>query len=181
MHIKNHNLPVTIVRPAAVFGPGSMSFGYVEAKILRRESGILISGGDHACGAIYVDDCVEHMILASRSNNTIGKIYNSSAYHNKTWRMYYDALADRTNSPRPYWSIPYWLGLTIAWCMEFYWSWKGEADRPYFTLFLLGLIGRPQLWPIVASERDFNWKPRISFEEAMNRHCLWLNTLDLED
>jgi len=178
---KQHQLPITIVRPAAVFGPYSMSFGYVEAKILRSEHGLLISGGDHACGAIYIDDCVEHMILASRSPNTIGKIYNSSAYQDKTWRMYYNALADGIGSPRPRWSIPYWLAVIIAWWMEFYWSWTKRKERPYLTLFLLGLIARPQLWPIVASERDFNWKPRISFEEAMNRHCTWLRTLDLDD
>eukprot|EP01124_Arcella_intermedia_P021842 TRINITY_DN3121_c0_g1_i1.p1 TRINITY_DN3121_c0_g1~~TRINITY_DN3121_c0_g1_i1.p1 ORF type:complete len:356 (-),score=33.99 TRINITY_DN3121_c0_g1_i1:52-1119(-) len=174
-----HNLPVTIVRPAAVFGPGTWSFGLVEAQVLYDRKGVLISGGQNACGAIYIDDCIEHMIQAARSPNTIGKIYNSSAYHKETWRMYYDAIADGIKVPRPHWSIPLWFAKIVAWLMETIWWLRGWKERPYLTLFLLGLIGRPQLWPIGASERDFGWRPRFSFQEAMSRHCAWLNTQDL--
>jgi len=142
---------------------------------------VLISGGENACGAIYIDDCVEHMMKAALSENTLGKIYNSSAYHDKTWRMYYNAIADGIGSPHPRWSIPLWFAKIAAWIMEFIW-WLGNIkERPYLTLFLLGLIGRPQLWPITASYRDFGWKPRIPFEEAMKMHCAWLNTTDLDD
>jgi nucleoside-diphosphate-sugar epimerase len=46
MH-RMHDLPVTILRPAVVYGPRSFSWGLEEAKLLYRRRGFLISGSPH--------------------------------------------------------------------------------------------------------------------------------------
>jgi len=173
---KEWKLPVTITRPAAVFGPESWSFGWEEAQIMWYGdkswfNGVLINGSYHSMGGIYVDDCIDHMISAANSENTIGKIYNASVYHQVSWREYYNSIADGLEIRRPTLSIPLWFAKCVAVVLETIYTlmrWESSVDdRPLLTLFLLGLIGRPQLWPMDASIRDFNWKPKWSFTAAM--------------
>eukprot|EP01127_Copromyxa_protea_P004649 TRINITY_DN14480_c0_g1_i1.p1 TRINITY_DN14480_c0_g1~~TRINITY_DN14480_c0_g1_i1.p1 ORF type:complete len:419 (-),score=62.13 TRINITY_DN14480_c0_g1_i1:44-1129(-) len=181
---RDHGVPVTLTRPAAVFGPRSWSFGYEEGKIIwdgRDEgfNGVYINGARHSMGGIYIDDCIDHMIEASKSPNTIGKIYNASVYHNVQWRDYYCELADGLEVRRPTLSIPQWFSKIVAFAFETVYHYAGwgltqvEDCRPLITLFLLGLVGRPQLWPMEASVRDFGWRPKWSFAAAMARVHSW--------
>jgi len=181
--VKATDLPWTITRPAAVFGPKSWSFGWEEAQIIWNGhdqwfNGVYINGANHAFGGVYLDDCIDHMFCAAVAPKALKQTYNCSAYQDVTWRQYYHALADGIGKRRPTFSIPLWLAKIVAWGMETFYhmmGWEGSVnDRPLLTLFLLGLIGRPQLWPMARSEQDFQWKPKISFEDAMRRTTPWL-------
>jgi nucleoside-diphosphate-sugar epimerase len=167
-------LPVTILRPAVVYGPRSFSWGLEEAKLLYRRRGILISGSQFQCGAVYVDDVVAAMFGVVTTGRTIGRIYNVANPNSPTWRVWYDTLADGLHCARVRCSVPLWLATLLAWFCETYAKLLRRAHRPLLTLFVLSLIARPQLYPITKAFVDFGWQPRVPFEKGMEYMITWL-------
>ena len=73
------NLKFTIVRFFNVYGPGQAPIFVVSKslyKVLRNESPYLYDSGEQTRCFTYVDDAIEGVILASRSNKAIGEIFN---------------------------------------------------------------------------------------------------------
>jgi len=65
-------LPVTIIRPPAVYGPRDRDL-FIFFKILKK--GFYPYWGKCYYSMLYVDDLVKGLILASESNDTVGKTY----------------------------------------------------------------------------------------------------------
>jgi len=68
-------LPVTIVRPPAVYGPGDKDVLQVFQMLSR---GLLVTPGSEATqrfSMIYVDDLVEGIMMAARSERSVGRLY----------------------------------------------------------------------------------------------------------
>jgi nucleoside-diphosphate-sugar epimerase len=168
------NLPITILRPSVVFGPGSWSWGLEEAQLMYQGKGVLINHGKATCGAIFIDDLVSALWMAAESPNTIGNIYNICDNTDVPWATYFKAISDGIGLPPIKRSIPYWLAYLVAFISEWVWWLLRKKNRPVLTLFVLALIGRDQKYPTQNANTDFGWRPRVPFQEAMLRTTRWL-------
>ncbi len=65
-------LPVTILRPAAVYGPRDKDFFLIFRFVKKR---IMPYWGDGRISLIYVDDLIDAIILAAETENAVGKTY----------------------------------------------------------------------------------------------------------
>jgi nucleoside-diphosphate-sugar epimerase/predicted dehydrogenase len=63
-----HNIPVMIIRPGVIFGPGG--------KNIFKNKKILINSKNKVLPYIYVKNVVDAMILAANTDVAIGKVYN---------------------------------------------------------------------------------------------------------
>jgi len=167
-------MPMTIVRPSIVFGPGSWSWGLEEAQLMYQGQGVLIDNGRSTCGAIFIDDIVSGIHMAAESLNSIGKVYNLADNTDLPWRVYFDTMAEGIGVPLVKRSVPHWLAYIVAWVLELVWKLLRKKNRPVLTLFVLALIGRSQKYPINRAYEDFGWRPRVPFKEAMLRTTRWL-------
>jgi nucleoside-diphosphate-sugar epimerase len=66
---------ISILRPAAVYGPRDKDF-FLIFKFIKR--GIMPYWGDGRVSLIYIDDLVDAIMLAAENKNAIGKIYSLS-------------------------------------------------------------------------------------------------------
>src|SRR5215471_3618278 len=107
-------LPVTIVRPATIYGPRSKDFGAEIAKLIRRGTMALVDGGRSPGGFCYVDNAVDAIIRAATVPATLGRPYNLADGTAVPWRRYIDALADGLGERRPSISIPAALAFPLA-------------------------------------------------------------------
>ena len=193
--LNNHPIG-TIVRPAVVYGPYSYTWGLQEAILINQGKGVLIDGANYKVtltnysvyntnimnrqsGAIYVDDLVEAIILASRSPVALGRKYNACDPTSGTWKEFYDGIADSLGKPRVTFSIPFWLAWIVTFVLEFIWRLLRFEDRPLLTFFLLRLVGNDQDWPISRAQEDFGWVPRTSLKEGMDKMMQWLHKTNL--
>ncbi len=79
------DIPVTIVRPPAVYGPGDRDVLQVFQMLAK---GVLLSAGRQArqrFSMIYVDDLVDGMMMAARSEAAAGGIYYISSPRSCSW------------------------------------------------------------------------------------------------
>ncbi len=78
-------IPVTIVRPPAVYGPGDRDVLQVFQMLAK---GVLVSAGSVArqrFSMIYVDDLVRGMMMAARSDRAAGSIYYITSPRSYSW------------------------------------------------------------------------------------------------
>jgi nucleoside-diphosphate-sugar epimerase len=77
---RTHRLPVVVLRPSLVYGPGQQPDMFLPALIqaLLREEAFPMSAGRQTRDFVYIDDMVEAMIKASRQSDALGKAINIS-------------------------------------------------------------------------------------------------------
>jgi nucleoside-diphosphate-sugar epimerase len=169
-------MPVTVVRPATIYGPRGTVFATEIAQHIQQGSMAVIGGGRAAGGFCYVDNVVNAMIDAAASPATKGEAYNVSDGTGVNWRVYVDALADGLGFRRPWIDIPAWAAFALARSMEAGWAALGVARRPLLTRHAVYLFAQSQEFPIDKARRDFGFCPAVSFEDGMRRTIEWLRT-----
>ena len=78
-------IPVTIVRPPAVYGPGDRDVLQVFQMLAK---GVLVSAGSAATqrfSMIYVDDLVRGIMAAARSEKAVGRVYYITSSCSSSW------------------------------------------------------------------------------------------------
>ncbi len=84
-------VPWTIVRPAAVYGPGDVDY-FELFKITRRGLNLYYGNRHKPKSVIYVDDCVDAIIGAAHSDASIGQGYFLCDGEPLTWEAFQDIL-----------------------------------------------------------------------------------------
>ena len=167
-------LPVTVVRPATIYGPRGTVFATEIANHLRQGSMAVIDHGSATGGFIYVDNAVYAIIKAAASDKAKGHAYNLTDETNMTWRGYVNALADGLGCRRPWIDIPSWIAFSMARSMEAVYQVSRVAQRPPLTRHAVYLFSRDQEFPVTKAQRDFGFAPAISFREGVARTVEWL-------
>src|SRR4051812_12071670 len=86
------DLPITIIRPAAVYGPRDRDF----LAAFKQASGRVALHAvprDHAFSVIYVTDLVAALLRAAERPTTAGRTYFVAEEAPITWRQLYDEVA----------------------------------------------------------------------------------------
>jgi len=85
----NSNLRVTIIQPTIVYGPFSRPWTITPVKQLRNNCLVLENNGIGCCNAIYIDDVIKALILASTNEKVNGETFLISGKNSITWREFY--------------------------------------------------------------------------------------------
>jgi len=175
---RRSGLPVTVVRPATIYGPRSKDFVIEIAKLIRQGTMALIDGGRSPGGFCYVDNAVDAIIRAATLLETLGRPYNLSDGTSETWRQYIDALADGLGERRPWINIPSTVAFPLARSLESTHRLLRLPGRPLLTRHAVYLLSRNQEYLIENARRDLDFSPAGSFDEGVARTVNWLrNTL----
>ena len=109
-------LPVIIVRPEFVYGPGDR---HVLGLFRAIQSGqfFYLDGGRHVCHPTYIDDVVSG-ILACMSRGKAGETYHITGPQPVTFRELGEAIANALGVHPPWLSLPVWLARVGATGLE---------------------------------------------------------------
>lgn len=172
---RERRLPVTILRPATIYGPRGSAFVTDIAVLLRHRLMLLVDGGRHRGGFIYVDDVADAMIAAAASPRTLGEAYNLCDGAGDTWRAYVDGLADALGLHRPWLNLPYGVAMLLARAMELPFRVAPRLKgRPLLTRHAVLLLGRDQQFPIAKAREHFGFRLRVGLIEGLARSAAWL-------
>jgi len=167
-------LPVTVVRPATIYGPRSKDFVIEIAKLMRQGTMALVDGGRSPGGFCYVDNAVDAIIRAATLPETLGCPYNLADGTGTTWRRYVDAMADGLGERRPWINIPSTVAFPLARSLESTHRLLRLPGRPLLTQHAVYLLSRNQEYPIERARCDFGFSPEVTFEDGVSRTVEWL-------
>ena len=116
-------LPVSVVQPTVVYGPGASIYGRDIIDELRTSRVPLVDGGSGTCNAVFVDDVVSGIMLAATAERAPGEAFILSGPAPVTWNAFYGAFsamlgADSTVSVSPEQALQ---------------QWKESARRPWLV------------------------------------------------
>ncbi len=171
-------LPVTVVRPATIYGPRGTVFATEIAAHLKRGTMAVIDGGRASGGFCYVDNCVDAMMRAAASPIATGRAYNIADGTGASWRTYVDMLAARLSLRRAWINLPARVAFSLAQMMETVYGGARIASRPPLTRHAVYLLSRNQEFPAARAGADFGFNPAISFDEGVERTARWLRDGD---
>ncbi len=161
-------LPVTVVRPASIYGPGGKAFVTDIAALLRQRLMLLVDGGRARGGFVYVDDVCRAMVRAAEEPFARGEAYNLSSVDGVTWRAYAAALARALGSPEPWLRLPFGAAMALARASELPHK-TGLRGRPLLTRHAVYILGRDQQYATAKAREQLNWSPRVGLEEGVER------------
>jgi nucleoside-diphosphate-sugar epimerase len=167
-------MPVTVIRPATIYGPRGTAFVTDIAKLLRERAMACVDGGRAPGGFVYVDDVVEAMLAAARSPAALGQAYNLSSLRGESWKQYCLLLARALGLPAPWINLPFRLAMGIAGLMEFPHRYLRIPGRPLLTRHAVYLLGRDQEFPSGKAQAAFGYSPKVGIEEGVARSAEWL-------
>jgi nucleoside-diphosphate-sugar epimerase len=91
-------IPFTIVRPSAVYGPRDRDFLTIFRQALRGV-GLYPATRDRYLSVIHVRDLVRGLLTAARADRAVGGTYFLTAEPAVTWHDVYDAVAEAVGRP----------------------------------------------------------------------------------
>lgn len=114
---KKTGLPITIVRPAAIYGPGDRRLLKV-FKMAKLPVIPVIGFSKGLYHLIHVEDLVAFMMLSARHNQTLGEIYICGNPEAISIKGIIEVIADTiANKPR-YIRVPAWPFFMLGWLCE---------------------------------------------------------------
>ncbi len=174
---KEDGLPVTVLRPASIYGPRGKAFVTDIASLLAARQMAYVGGGRARGGFLYVDNAVEAMLAASRHAATLHHAYNLTDETDATWKEYVTRLADGLGHKHPYINIPFGASMALAAVMESPYRWiRALPGRPLLTRHAVYLLGRDQEYPSAKARADFGFVSQVSFEEGIARSVAWVRS-----
>ncbi|MGB7190034.1 MAG: NAD-dependent epimerase/dehydratase family protein [Acidobacteriaceae bacterium] len=172
---REDGLPVTVLRPATIYGPRGKAFVADIAELLRKRQMASIGGGRARGGFLYVDNAVDAMIAAAHSPATVGEAYNLADGTGVSWKQYVAALADGLGLSRPWIDLPYGTAMAVAAAMEApYRCVHALPGRPLLTRHAVYLLGRDQEYPSDKARAKFGFASRVSFAEGIAESAAWV-------
>jgi nucleoside-diphosphate-sugar epimerase len=171
---RQRGLPVTVIRPANIYGPRSTSFVLEVVDLLKTDSMVHIGDGTKPAGLIYVTNVVDLMLLAADNENSVGQAYNATDGSDITWRQYVNRMAEITGLPAPRIVIPHRLAYFGGWLMETTYSALHIQSRPLLTRMFAELFSTHQGFSIEKARRELGYTPKVDFAEGMRRVEAWL-------
>ncbi len=167
-------LPVTVIRPATIYGPRGKDFVVEIAKMLRQRMMLLVDGGRARGGFCYVDNVACAMMTACQREGTRGETYNLTDGTGVTWREYVGSLAAGLGVKEPWMDLPFGVAYGIGRSAELVQQGLRLSGRPLLTRHAVNLLGRDQEFSAAKAHRDFGYVPGVSFAEGMRRTLTWV-------
>lgn len=163
-------VPVMVLRPRAIFGPGDTAILPRIADALRRGRLRRIGAGDCLVDLTYVDNVVDAALLAADARGQLtGSVYNiSNGEPVRIWDVI-DRLADALAIPRPGRRITRARALLVARVLEVAYRVFAPRREPPLLRYGVDLLSVDMTLDISRARRELGYEPRVSMEDGLAR------------
>ena len=165
-------LPVTVLRPAVVYGPGGT---WLEQPLRMIEDGrmFLVGGGRGTCHPCYIANLIDAIVLAADRAGAAGHGFIVGDGEAISFRDYFAAVASIAGEPAVERSIPLPVGHALAWLLETAARLAHPASRPLLTRAALGMITAESRMSSDKIRRALGFSPRYTFRAAIDELRAW--------
>jgi nucleoside-diphosphate-sugar epimerase len=168
---RDNNVPLTVIRPACTYGPRSEAWTMVPLRRVRRGAPVLIGPGDGICNAVYIDNLVDLIMLAMKSDAAVGQAFIGAEGRGVTWREFYGAYARMIETTHLN-SLPRVVALAAATVFEAQARITGTSPR--VSRSSVEFYSHHVVYDVSKARKLMGYAPRVSFEEGMQRTEEWL-------
>jgi nucleoside-diphosphate-sugar epimerase len=173
-----HALTSVILRPATVYGPGSLDVVGEIARAIKAHHMLLIDRGRPIAGLCYVENLLDAAVLALQHDAAPGEAFNVSDGLPITWKQFTDGLADGLDCPGVRFSLPYWLAGSIGFTLEHGYRLLRRATGlslpPLLSRQAVQVLGKSQDFSNRKLRQTLGWEPRVDYQSGLAATVEWL-------
>lgn len=171
--LKNYdkNIPYTIIRPSAVYGPWDVDF-YNIFKMTKLGLNIYAGNRKQIVSIVYVKDLVNAIIDSSLSNKTINEKYFICDDKPKSWEEIQETIFKIAGKNKVSVTIPY----TILSFLSYFGSLYSTVTNKSLLLNRNKIkLSKPNYWLCSnqKAKEHFNFSCNYSFDEAIKETYKW--------
>ncbi len=178
-YAQERRLPVAVIRPMWVYGPGNRTFLPELVDAMRKHEMVFFGSAQNTIPLCYIDNLADAIILALTQDEAVGQGYLVGDGAVVTWRELTDLLADRLDLPKVELTIPLPVAEAAAIGAETLAKVEKSTRRPALTRYELEIGGRNMHYSSSKICRELGYSPRVLPEEGLARTIEWLKSMDL--
>jgi nucleoside-diphosphate-sugar epimerase len=169
-----HGLPVTVVRPGFVYGPGDYrSLPPVVAMLRQGKIKAHIGGGDFDTCPLHVENCADGIYQALITEAAAGEAYHLGDGRVLTIRQLAADLCRKLGVPEPTGHFPFAAAMAMAKTIEGTWRLFRREGPPPMTAFTVAMLHRNSGFRIDKARRQLGYDPRRQWEESLDELVAW--------
>ena len=163
-------LEVTVVRPAMVYGPGDMRMLKL-FRFIANGSFRMIGDGKTLAHPVYVDDLVEGIILALKSETAPGRIYILGGEKYITLSEWMDTIAKEAGVALNRVAVPHWpVHLAAIVCETVC---KPFGVEPPLFRRRVDFFVKNRAFSIKRAKAELGYSPKVGLSEGAKRTLGW--------
>ena len=167
---QKQGLPVCVVRPGLVYGPGDLHLlGFFRA--IKKGVFRVIDGGKALLHPVYIDDMVAAMLLCAEQSQAVGRVYNIAGDHPISIGELATTIAHALDRTPPTGSIPLWLANLASDIFAITPS-MGGTHAP-LTRSRVKFLTHSRIYDISRARSELGYSPTVGLEEGMKRTATW--------
>jgi len=161
-------MPLTLIRPANVYGLGGASaWGDRLLEAIAASGGAVFGAAEtNDAGLVHVENLADALFLAGTRPHAIGRTYNVCDESGISWRRFMDDMAAVVGKPAPP-VIPLDAALAVVAANEDPAHLVEPRDPALPSMEGLNLVGFSNRIDASAIRRELGWTPRLTYPEAM--------------
>jgi nucleoside-diphosphate-sugar epimerase len=171
--IREHQAPVTIVRPGWVYGPRDLGSFARFAAMIQRGRMVMIGSGENHVPLIYVTDVAEGIVLASQVPEATGRVYILVNDDPVTEREYLNAISAELGARVPNFRIPYPLALGLGAAAEGWGHLARRRQPPPLTRYGVQLLGGENRFVIKKARQELGFSPQVNLAQGVHQSVAW--------
>lgn len=164
---------VTVIRPPVVFGPNDRTTTMRLLPKLIHGKMPLIDKGRYVMSFVYIDNLIDALTKAARTDKSNGQAYNISDHGAITWKQFFETLCKELGVKPPSTSVPAKVALSAALLLEFINKLTFSKKPPEITRYRVLVSSGDFQLNIDKAARELDYDPEISTIEGIKKTIEW--------
>lgn len=169
-YYKTYSLPVTIIRPDFVYGPGDLRRLELYRRIARKRF-IMIGNGNSYVHPTYIADLIQGFLFVIGNEKAIGNVYNIAGPNQVTVREYLHTIAEILGVNGPKFSIPRSVAKFFALFTENMYAIMNK--EPLLTTSKIDFLTINHGSDISKARNELGYVPRYSLKDGLKETIQW--------
>jgi len=163
-------LPLTVVRPVGIYGPGDLRFLKL-FKFINNGKFKMIGSGNVLYHLTYVEDLTEGILLAGEKEEALGEIFTIGGEGYLTLNDLVKKIAGILNKPVPTTRIPVFPVWFVGLLCEI--ACKPFGITPPIYRRRVDFFVKDRAFDISKSKRLLGYKPKVNLDEGLKKTAQW--------
>jgi nucleoside-diphosphate-sugar epimerase len=167
---QEQGLPVCVIRPGLVYGPGDLHLLGLFATI-RQGLFRVIADGKALLHPIYIDDMTAAFLLCAERPEAPGRSYNIAGEEPVAIRELASTIAHTLGKELPRGSIPLWLANLAA---DIFAIVPGfQAERAPLTRSRVKFLTNSRVYDCSRAKTELGFQPKVGLDEGIKQTAAW--------
>jgi nucleoside-diphosphate-sugar epimerase len=167
---RRHEYPVTVARPATIYGPGDLRLLKLFKMIALRRF-VVLGSGEVTLHMVYVDDLVRGLRLLADKPEAIGEVFILGGNEYRPLNDIFAIIADAVSAPPPRIHLPVWPVYMLGAVMEKVCI-PLKIEPPIYRR-RVGFFTKSRAFSIAKAERLIGYRPEVSVEAGIRQTAAW--------